>query len=269
MRLWPGRRRVTVPVVRLQGTIGLGGGLRPGLSLSGVATGLKKAFAMRGPAVAIVVNSPGGSPAQSSLIYARIRALAEEHDKTVITFVEDVAASGGYWIAVAGDEIVADATSIVGSIGVVSAGFGFTELLEKIGVERRIYTTGENKVILDPFTPEKEHDIAILKGIQTDIQKAFVSVVTSRRGEKLADDPDLFTGRFWTGTAAQRLGLVDGLGEVRNVLVERYGKNVQLRPVPVSRPSIWRGRLGVAQGLSAESVIGAVRADRLWERFGL
>lgn len=275
MRLFPSRNRVVIPVVRLQGTIGFGGALRPGLSLTSVAGALAKAFAMKGPAVALAINSPGGAPAQSSLIFSRIRALADEHDKTVLAFVEDVAASGGYWLAVAADEIFADATSIVGSIGVVSAGFGFTELLGKIGVERRVHTIGENKAILDPFRPEREEDVAILKSVQSDIQAAFVAGVKARRAHKLADHDDLFTGRFWTGASALELGLVDALGEIRTVVRERYGKKAQLRLVTTSRSPFFRPRFvgtgGAAalSGLSAEALIGAVRADRLWDRYGL
>ncbi|WP_108659450.1 S49 family peptidase [Acuticoccus kandeliae] len=268
MRFWRSRK-VTVPVVRLQGTIGMGSPLRPGLSMAGVASAIDKAFAMKSPAVALVINSPGGSPAQSSLIFTRVRKLAEEKEKRVFVFVEDVAASGGYWLAVAGDEIYADATSILGSIGVVTATFGFTELLEKLGVERRIYTIGENKAILDPFKPEREQDIAILRAVQQDIQDAFVAVVKARRGEKLSSDPDLFTGRFWSGTSALGHGLIDGIGDLRTVLRNRYGAKVVLKPISAARQSFWRKSLGLSADLSAEAMIGAVRADRLWERHGL
>lgn len=203
-RLLPKRFRkegVTIPVVRLHGAIMAGGGqFRPALNLATAAPLLEKAFANKdAPAVAISVNSPGGSPVQSRLIYQRIRDLAQEKKKRVLIFVEDVAASGGYMIALAGDEIIADPTSIVGSIGVVSGGFGFPELLKKIGVERRVYTAGENKVMLDPFQPEKENDIAFLKNLQLDIHDTFIQMVKARRGQLLADDPDIFSGLFWTG----------------------------------------------------------------------
>lgn len=269
MWFWRRRKRTTVPVVRLQGTIGLGSALRQGLSMASVEGALTKAFAMRGPAVALVINSPGGSPVQSSLIYTRIRALAAEKDKTVLVFVEDVAASGGYWLATAGDEIFADPTSIVGSIGVVTASFGFTELLDKVGVERCIYTIGENKAILDPFKPEREADVAILKAVQGDIHDAFVAVVKARRGHKLSDDPDLFTGRFWAGASALAHGLVDGIGDVRTVLRARYGNKVRIRTVSATRTPFWRARFGVSAGLGAADLIGAVRADALWQRYGL
>ncbi|MEM8551648.1 MAG: S49 family peptidase [Pseudomonadota bacterium] len=269
MRLWPRSGKVTIPMVRLSGVIGMGSALRPGLSLAGVETALGKAFAMKSPCVALAINSPGGSPAQSSLIGGRIRALAAEHDKPVIAFVEDVAASGGYWLACAADEIIADDTSVVGSIGVISATFGFTDLIDKIGVERRVYTAGENKSILDPFQPEQEKDVAILRSVQSDIHEAFVNIVKARRGEKLSDDPDIFTGRFWAGASAVGLGLVDGIGAARDVLRERYGDKARIRMVPTSKPSLLRGRFGVADGLTADALIGAVRADRLFDRYGL
>lgn len=259
-------RRTVVPVLRLQGPIGLSSPLRQGLSFATMERPIAKAFAMKGPVVALIVNSPGGSPVQSSLIAGRIRQLAEEKGKTVLAFVEDVAASGGYWLATAGDEIFADASSLVGSIGVVTASFGFPELLEKIGVERRVYTTGENKAILDPFRPEKESDIAILRSVQADVQVAFEAQVRTRRGTRLADDPDLFTGRFWSGTSAVRLGLVDGIGDIRTVLRDRYGEKVAIRMVGASRQPFWR-RLG--SGPTAQELIGAVRADSLWARYGL
>lgn len=265
MPLWPFRTRATVPVVRLQGVIGAGSALRPGLSLAGVEGALARAFAIRAPAVALVINSPGGSAAQSSLIAGRIRSLAAEHKRPVLAFVEDVAASGGYWLATAADEIFADETSIVGSIGVVSASFGFTELIEKLGVERRVYTQGENKALLDPFQPERPHDVEILRALQADIQRAFVAQVTARRGTRLADDPELFSGRVWSGAQAVPLGLVDGIGDLRDTLRERFGKRVRLKPVPVARPSLLRSRLG----LSAEEAIGAIRADALWRRYGV
>ncbi|MBJ3774498.1 S49 family peptidase [Acuticoccus mangrovi] len=268
MRLWP-KRRTTIPLVRLQGVIGMGSSLRPGLSAASVEAALVRAFAMKGPAVALAINSPGGSPVQSSLIFSRIRGLAQEKKKTVLVFVEDVAASGGYWLATAGDEIIADATSIVGSIGVVTATFGFPELLQKIGVERRVYTMGENKSVLDPFQPEKPSDVGILHAVQADIHAAFIAVVKERRGARLADDPDLFTGRFWSGEAGRALGLVDRIGNLRDVLRERYGARVAVREVPARRPSFLRGRLGLGAALSADSLIGAVRSDRLWDRYGL
>lgn len=269
MRLWPGSRRTTVPLVRLSGTIGSGSTLRPGLSLASVESALDKAFGMKAPCVALAINSPGGSAAQSSLIYDRIRSLAEEKKRPVLAFVEDVAASGGYWLAASADEIFADATSIVGSIGVITATFGFTELIDKIGVERRVYTVGENKSVLDPFQPEQPSDVEILRAVQRDIHAAFVDAIRTRRGTRLAEDEELFTGRFWSGSAGLQLGLVDGLGSARSVLRERYGKSLRIKVVTPSRPSLLRGRFGLAAGLSAEHLIGALRAEGLYDRYGL
>ena len=220
-----------IPVVRLQGTIMPGGSqLRPALNLATVSPLLNKAFAdKKAPAVAISINSPGGSPVQSRLIYRRIRDLAEEKDKRVLVFVEDVAASGGYMIAVAGDEIIADPSSIVGSIGVISASFGFPELLKKIGVERRVYTAGKNKATLDPFQPEKKADIDHLKGLQEEIHRVFIDLVRERRGDKLADEENLFTGMFWSGLSGKELGLVDALGDMRSFLKERFGEKVEMK----------------------------------------
>ncbi|MEP0455899.1 MAG: S49 family peptidase, partial [Roseibium sp.] len=204
-----------IPVVRLQGPIGMATPLRPGLSLATASLPLERAFSVKkAPAVALIVNSPGGSPVQSRLIFQRIRDLAKETEKDVLVFVEDVAASGGYMIALAGDEIIADPSSIVGSIGVVSAGFGFPDLLKKIGVERRVYTAGENKVILDPFQAEKPDDIEYLKNLQLEIHEIFIEMVKTSRGDVLADDPEIFSGKFWTGGSARDLGLIDSLGDL-------------------------------------------------------
>jgi signal peptide peptidase SppA len=272
---------VTIPVVRLHGTIAPSGGqFRPVLSLASTAGVLQKAFSMKSaPAVAISINSPGGSPVQSRLIYKRIRDLAAEKNKHVIVFVEDVAASGGYMIAVAGDEIVADPSSIVGSIGVISAGFGFTEMIKKIGVERRVYTAGRNKSVLDPFQPEKKADVDRLKALQLEVHDTFIDLVKERRGGKLADKPDLFTGEFWTGRAARELGLVDALGDMRAFLKERYGEKTELRLIAASRGLFGRrfGLFGTGGGEFGPKVaMGLVKGladeleDRaLWARYGL
>ncbi|MBO0345950.1 S49 family peptidase [Roseibium sp. CAU 1637] len=279
---------LSIPVVRLQGAIGMSSGpMRQGLNLASVAQSLDRAFSMKAaPAVALIVNSPGGSPVQSRLIFKRIRDLAKEKEKDVLVFVEDVAASGGYMIAVAGDEIFVDPSSIVGSIGVVSAGFGFPELLKKAGIERRVYTAGENKAILDPFQPEKPDDIAYLKSLQLEIHEVFRDLVKERRGDVLADDPSLFTGRFWTGRAARDLGLVDGIGDLREVLKERYGAKAEAKLISPPRGLFGRRTSGV--GVSALSghndvsalgqdigagVVGAslaaVEERSLWARYGL
>lgn len=263
-----------IPIVRLSGMIGNVGGLRPGLSLQSVESALAKAFGVKpAPAVAIVVNSPGGAAVQSHLIYKRIRALAEEKEKKVIVAVEDVAASGGYMIAAAGDEIVVDGASIVGSIGVLYAGFGFPKLMEKIGIERRVHTAGKSKAMLDPFRPEKEEDVSRLKALQEDVHAAFIDLVKSRR-PKLADDPDLFTGAFWSGARAVELGLADRVGDLRAVLRERYGEKVRVLPIQMARQGWLRRRMGfTGGGLDGADVvdraIAAVEERLMWNRFGL
>ena len=265
----------TIPVIRLHGVIASGGSLgRPALNLASVAGVLEKAFAYRNaPAIAVSVNSPGGSLVQSRLIFRRIRDLAKEKDKKVIVFVEDAAASGGYMIACAGDEIIADPSSIVGSIGVISAGFGFPELLKKIGVERRVYTAGENKAVLDPFQPEKADDIERLKRLQLDVHKTFIDLVKSRRGDRLADDPELFTGAFWAGEGALQRGLVDGLGDMRSFLKDRYGEKTSLKLISPPRGLFGRrGMFGFNAGHGGEMVHAlADAADERawWGRLGL
>jgi signal peptide peptidase SppA len=263
-----------VPVLRLNGGIGAVNPLRAGLSLANLAGPLERAFSYKAaPAIALVVNSPGGAAVQSHLIFQRIRALAEENRKRVIVAVEDVAASGGYMIAVAGDEIIVDPSSIVGSIGVVSAGFGFQQLIEKIGVERRVHTAGRSKAMLDPFRPEKPEDVARLEALQQDVHAAFIEMVKARRGSRLADDPDLFTGAFWSGAGAVRLGLADRIGDLRSVLREQFGPDVRLQLVPTER-NTWRRRIGLAasggQALNlVDGVIAAIEERLLWSRFGL
>jgi signal peptide peptidase SppA len=268
---------VTIPVVRLHGAIMSGGGpMRSSLSLASSAGLIEKAFAFDAPAVALSINSPGGSPVQSRLIFKRIRDLALEKNKKVLVFVEDVAASGGYMIAIAGDEIIADPSSIVGSIGVVSASFGFPELMKKIGVERRVHTAGKNKSVLDPFKPEKKEDIDRLKALQLEIHDTFIDLVRTRRGAKLRDDPDMFTGLFWTGKKGLELGLVDALGDMRSVLKERYGPKTQLKVISaqrglLSRFSPFGSSIGAAHiaASAADGLIDAAQERALWSRFGL
>ena len=259
-----------VNVLRLDGVIGRASGpRRGGMALSDMAESIEKAF--RGPqlsAVALAINSPGGSPVQSALIATRIRALAAENEVPVYAFCEDVAASGGYWLACAADEIFADPASIVGSIGVVFAGFGFPEMLAKIGVERRVHTAGEKKAILDPFKSEDQEDVEILKELQADIHEQFKEHVRERRGDKLqADESVLFSGEFWTGNRALGLGLVDGLGDLRSVMRERYGEKVKLRVVG-RRPGWLDKRLGMRNDW-ADELIGAAETRALWSRYGL
>ncbi len=267
-----------VSVVRLTGVIGSHSPLRKGLSLSDMAGVLKEAFeADNLKAVALAVNSPGGSPVQSSLIARRIRALADEKKVPVFAFAEDVAASGGYWLLTSADEIYANESSIIGSIGVISAGFGFPAVLDRLGVERRVYASGRNKAALDPFQREKPEEIKYLRGIQDEIHEAFREQVRGRRAGKLnASEEELFDGRFWTGTKAVELGLVDGIGDLRTVLRERYGEKVKLDLVSDSGPwwRRWTGlthmrRSALETGDWATALVGAIEDRALWSRFGL
>ena len=268
---------VTIPVVRLHGAIMPGANaLRPTLSLASAAGLIEKAFAIDAPAVALSINSPGGSPVQARLIYKRIRDLAREKDRQVLVFIEDVAASGGYMIALAGNEIIADPSSIVGSIGVVSASFGFTELISKIGVERRVHTAGKNKAVLDPFRPERKEDVAYLKALQLEIHETFIDMVKERRGVKLKEDADLFTGLFWSGKKGVELGLVDGLGDMRSFLKSRYGEKTRLKLITQPRGLLGRGfglfGSSARPALSGEIVHAALDAAEergLWSQFGL
>jgi serine protease SohB len=266
-----------VPVVRLTGVIGFSTPLKPGLSLASVARSLDAAFKMkRAKAVALAINSPGGSPVQSHLIFRRIRELAEEHKLPVLAFVEDVGASGGYMIACAGDEIICDPSSIVGSIGVVGGTFGFDKAIEKLGIERRLYTSGERKVTLDPFQPENPEDVQRLKAIQRDIHDGFIALVKASRGTRLTGpESALFSGEYWTGNKALEFGLVDRLGDLRSSLRERFGEKVR---TPLIAEKGWLGRRlsGVGQrfdpptGASfADDVISTLEARAIWARYGL
>ena len=239
------RGAAVVPVVRLSGVIGAVTPLRPGMSLAGIAKTLERAFGTKNAkAVALVINSPGGSPVQSRQIYLRIRQLAAEKKLPVLVFVEDVAASGGYMIACAGDEIFCDPSSILGSIGVVGGTFGFQELIKKIGVERRLYTAGEHKATLDPFLPENPDDVARLKALQREIHAIFIALVKGSRGSRLKGDDDmLFTGEYWAGETSVSLGLADSIGDLRSTLRTRYGDKV-LTPVIAPASGMLSGLLG-------------------------
>jgi len=277
------KRKSVVPVLRLTGAIGMSTPLKPGLSLESLAGPIEKAFTMSSlPAVAVVINSPGGSPVQSSLILNRIRQWAEEKDKKVHVFCEDVAASGGYYIAVAGDEIYADASSIIGSIGVISSGFGFDKAIEKLGIERRVYTAGLSKSILDPFKPENKEDVARLKEIQRDVHDTFIAVVKERRAARLKGlDQDLFSGAFWAAPKAMELGLIDGIGDVRQRMRELYGEKVRLKVVPLARSGLlsklrrlpsfssWNSNASGTESSLAEDLLSTLEARALWHRFGL
>ena len=260
------RGKTTIPVVRLHGVIAAE--QRQGrLNIATVNPLLERAFAIKSaPAIAIIVNSPGGSPVQSRLIGKRIRDLADQHDKPVLVFVEDAAASGGYFIAIAGDEIIVDPSSIVGSIGVIMAGFGFVGTLEKLGIERRVHTAGNNKSTLDPFLPEKQSDIERIKQFELDIHDVFINAVKTRRGARLkAPDEQLFTGEWWTGMRGVELGLVDALGDMHEVLQARYGRNIHLKIIAPKRPFFGIPRLG----FSAEGLAATIEDRALWARLGL
>lgn len=268
----------SVAVVRLAGVIGQGAPGRRGLNLWALDEALERAFKTRNlKAVALAINSPGGAAAQSSLIHKRIRALAAEKGVPVIAFAEDLAASGGYWLALAADEIFADESSIVGSIGVIYSGFGLVDLIAKLGVERRVHAAGEKKSILDPFRPEKAEDVARLCALQGEVHAQFCSAVRARRGRKLrAPDEVLFSGEFWTGARALELGLIDGLGELKSTMRERFGAAIRFRTVRAERSflrSLLRQDAGVFGGApGARWIDGALDAfeDRLaWSRFGL
>ena len=273
------RGEAVVPVVRLSGVIGAVTPLRPGMTLAGVSRTLERAFSTKGAkAVALVINSPGGSPVQSRQIYQRIRQLAAEKKLRVLVFVEDVAASGGYMIACAGDEIFCDPSSIVGSIGVVGGTFGFVDLIKKVGIERRVYTSGENKSQLDPFLPENPDDVARLKTIQREIHDTFITLVKDSRGARLKGEGDsLFTGEYWAGERAVKLGLADALGDLRTVLRARYGEKVQT-PVIAPAAGLLSGLAGRKPGAGAalpgfpglsEDLISALEERAIWARYGL
>src|SRR5471030_203536 len=280
-RLVPARFRSdvpVVPVVRLSGVIGMGTPLRPGLMLSSAARSLDRAFATRNArAVALLINSPGGSPTQSHLILRRIRQLAEEKKIPVLAFIEDVGASGGYMLACAADEIICDHYSIVGSIGVVGGSFGFPKLMEKLGIERRIYTAGERKVMLDPFEPEKPEDVKRIKAIQKEIHGHFIALVKERRGAKLnGADKTLFSGEFWTAQTAIELGLADSIGDMRSTLRASYGIKVRMPLIAAQRGFFGRSKPGISlvdalangPGLGDE-LLSTLEARALWSQYGL
>lgn len=267
-----------VTVLRLSGVVGRIGPARAGMGLSDLDPSIEKAFRPRDlAAVALVVNSPGGAAAQSSLIARRVRARADAKGVPMLAFCEDVAASGGYWLATAADEIYADPASIVGSIGVMGGGFGFVGLLEKLGVERRLHTAGKHKAMLDPFKPEKRDDVRHLDKLQKDIHQEFCDWVRLRRGARLVgNDEDLFNGAFWTGRMARDLGLIDGLGEMHTVLQDRYGEDVRIRPVNSRQPWLLRlfkfaatdnHAVDAAYG-HASAVLATIEDRLMWSRFG-
>jgi signal peptide peptidase SppA len=273
------RGSAVVPVVRLSGLIGAVTPLRPGMSLAGIARTLERAFAVKNAkAVALVINSPGGSPVQSRQIYLRIRLLATEKKLPVLVFVEDVAASGGYMIACAGDEIFCDPSSILGSIGVVGGSFGLQELIKKVGIERRLYTAGKHKAMLDPFLPEDPEDVARVKALQREIHAIFIALVKQSRGTRLkATDDVLFTGEYWAGETSVSLGLADAIGDLRSTLRGRYGDKVST-PVIAPATGMLSGLLGrrsagtltSLEGVSGlpDELISALESRAIWAKFG-
>ena len=267
-----------VTVIEMSGVIGDLGAGQKGRTLRRLEKTIEAAFKPKHvKAVALAINSPGGSPVQSRLILGAVRRQAKEKDKPVLAFIEDVGASGGYILALAGDEIYADESSVVGSIGVISGGFGFHDAMKKLGVERRVHTAGENKSMLDPFRPEDPEDVARLEAILKQLHEQFIALVTERRGAKLADDRELFSGAIWTGPAAQQRGLVDGTAQLGDFLRDRYGKDVKIRRMSPESPSLIRRLLSggdaFASGrpalIDAEELIAAGERRALWSRYGL
>jgi len=263
-------KTIEIPTLRLSGVIGQVGLMRSGLSMISLEKLIVKLFAdKKSPAVALIINSPGGSPTQSALIAKRIIELGKIKKKTVIAFVEDVAASGGYWLACAADEIYLDQNSIVGSIGVISPGFGFVDLLKKIGVERRVYTSGRSKSFLDPFKEEKEEDIIRLKEIQEQIHENFISYVQLRRGNKLDKEKneEIFSGLFWVGKKGVDLGLADGIGHINEVIESKFGKKAKIKIIEQKKSFLQR-KLS-SKFLNTDDLIQRIEEKALWSRYGL
>merc|ERR1712127_408759 len=265
------KKKIVVPHVRLTGVIGAAGKFKQGIDLAGQREGLKKAFSFKKiKHVAISINSPGGSPVQSHLIYSYIKQLAKKKKVEVIIFAEDVAASGGYLISCAGDEIYANSSSIIGSIGVISASFGFKDLIKKIGIDRRIYTAGKNKSTLDPFVDEKEEDIKRLKDIQLELHADFIKVVETSRGKKLKDPEknNIFTGEFWTGASALKIGLIDGIGNADQILKEKFGDKVVIKNFEKQKG--WLGRkLSASVEGQLSNTLNSIEEKSVWQKFGL
>ncbi len=264
------KKKKIVSHLRLTGVIGNIGKFRQGIEYSGQEDVIKKAFSIKKAlAVAITINSPGGSPVQSHLIYKFIKEQAKKNKKKVIIFAEDVAASGGYLIACSGDEIYANSSSIIGSIGVISASFGFKNLIEKIGVQRRVYTAGKNKSTLDPFLDEKEEDINRLKNIQLELHQDFIDVVEESRGSKLNKNSgiELFSGEFWTGKKAKELGLIDGLGNADQILREKFGEEVEIKKF--GKPKGWLSKKLSSSQDYPDKLISILEERSIWQRYGL
>ena len=260
---------INIPTLRLTGVIGQAGIARSGLTIAGIEKLVDKLFSdKKAPAVALIINSPGGSPTQSSLIAEKIINLAKEKNKKVYAFVEDVAASGGYWLACAADEIYLDLNSIVGSIGVISPGFGFVDLIKKIGVERRVYTSGKSKSFLDPFKEEKKEDIDRLKSIQEQIHENFIKYVKSRRGSKLLSsaEDEIFSGLFWVGKKGVDLGLADGIGSINQIIKEKYGNKAKIKIID-QKKSFLQKRL--SSSINNNDILNRLEEMVMWSKYGL
>ena len=262
------KKKKIVAHIKLNGVIGNVGRFKQGLDFSGQEEIIEKAFSLKkAKAVAITINSPGGSPVQSHLIYSFIREQAKKNKMKVFVFAEDVAASGGYLIACAGDEIYANSSSIIGSIGVIYSSFGFTELIKKIGVERRVHTAGKNKSSLDPFQDEKKEDIERLKNIQLDLHKDFIDVVEESRGSKLKKDQlELFSGEFWSGSKAKELGLVDGIGNANQILKEKFGEDVVIKKFEKSKS--WLSKKLSSSTNQMDQFANILEERSIWQRYG-
>ena len=262
------KKKKTVPHIKLSGVIGNVGKFKQGIDFSGQEEIISKAFSeKKAPCVAITINSPGGSPVQSHLIYNFIRHQAKKNKKKVIVFAEDVAASGGYLIACAGDEIYANSSSIVGSIGVIYSSFGFTDLIKKIGVERRVHTAGKNKSTLDPFLDEKKEDIERLKNIQLDLHKDFIDVVEKSRGSKLKkSEIELFSGEFWSGKKAKELGLIDEVGDINQILKEKFGEDVVIKKFEKSKG--WLSKKLSSSNDQMDQLANILEEKSIWQKYG-
>jgi len=265
------KKKKIIPHIKLSGVIGSAGRFKQGIDFSGQQEIIKKAFSFKkSKNIAISINSPGGSPVQSHLIHDYIRQLAKKNEKKVIVFAEDVAASGGYLIACAGDEIYANSSSIVGSIGVISASFGFQDAIKKIGVQRRVYTAGKNKSTLDPFKEEKEEDIERIKKLQLELHSDFIEVVKKSRGSKLKDPEknNTFTGEFWSGTASMKLGLIDGIGNAEQILREKFGEDIDIKKLEKPKSFIAK-KLSSSIDNQIDNIASVLEERALWQKFGL
>ena len=265
------KKKKIIPHIRLTGVIGSSGRFKQGIDFSGQQEIIKKAFSFKkAKNIAISINSPGGSPVQSHLIHDYIRQLAKKNEKKVIVFAEDVAASGGYLIACAGDEIYANSSSIIGSIGVISASFGFQDAIKKIGIQRRVYTAGKNKSTLDPFKEEKEEDIERIKRLQLELHSDFIEVVKKSRGSKLKEPEknNTFTGEFWSGTASMKLGLIDGIGNAEQILREKFGEDIVIKKLEKQKSFIAK-KLSSSIDNQIDNLASVMEERALWQKFGL